>query len=501
MNNEKGDVMDTKKSGHVDASCWAHIDALAKNAVVQVFAQVSPFNWIQPYRIETPFESRGSGFFVTAEGHFITNAHVVNDARRIWVHIPVLGMIPLPAMVVGICPEIDVALARLHTDALSFVKKQLGTISCFEYGNSDRVKPTESVFVLGYPLGQNHVKSTTGVVSGREFLNGRPLIQITAPVNPGNSGGPLVGVDGKVLGVTVSGVLEAQNVGYVIPINEVKSIGEELMAGGLVRTPKLGISLGYANDEKAAFFNNPEPAGLYICGVIPGSLCDNAGVHEGDMLYELNGQTVDAYGESTVSGGFGRLAIYDLIVKMKRGQEVKMVVYRAGQSITISFKYELQQPLPVRRLYGGYEPIDYEVMGGLVLMPLTDDHIELLAESASALLAYNSAKNRIHGAVVITYIFPGSYAHHMRTLMPGDIINYVNDIRVIDLDSFRKALHKSIETGFIAIKTENDALVVLSLAKMLQDEPRLSADFLYPLSQTIIQLQHVVLPGTLKKEE
>ncbi|MCX5924814.1 MAG: trypsin-like peptidase domain-containing protein [Candidatus Dependentiae bacterium] len=492
--------MNKKKSEYADASCWGHIDALAQNAVVQVFAQVLPFNWIQPYRIETPFESRGSGFFITPEGHFITNAHVVNDARRIWVHIPILGIIPLPAMVVGICPELDVALARLQTEALAFVKQQLGKISYFEYGNSDKVKPTESVLALGYPLGQNHVKSTTGVVSGREFLNGRPLIQITAPVNPGNSGGPLVGVDGKVLGVTVSGVLAAQSIGYVIPINELKGISDELMAGGLVRMPKLGISLGYANDQKALFFHNPEPAGLYICGVIPGSLCDNAGVHEGDMLYELNGHAIDAYGESTVSGGFGRLAIYDLIVNIKRGQKVTMVVYRAGQRITISFIYELQQPLPIRRLYAGYEPIDYEVIGGLVLMPLTDDHMELLVESSLGLLVYNVPKNRVQGAVVITYIFAGSYAHHTHSLLPGDIIKYVNDIRVTDLDSFRKALRKSIETGLIAIKTENDALVVLSLSEVLRDEPRLSADFIYPLSQTITQLQDVVLPGTLKEE-
>lgn len=490
-----------KKKESEDSSCWADVDALAYGGVVQVFAQVSPFDWIQPYRIDSPFESRGTGFFVSDDGYFVTNAHVVNDARRIWVHIPALGKIPLPATVVGICPEIDVALARLHTDVLSFVKEKLGTISYFVCGDSDKIKPTEQVLVLGYPLGQNHVKSTTGVVSGREFLSDRPLLQMTAPVNPGNSGGPLVGVDGTVLGITVSGVLEAQAVGYAIPINEFKNVYEELMAGGLVRRPKLGLTLGFANDEKAAFLKNPEPAGLYVCNVIPGSLSDKAGVHEGDMLYELNGNTIDAYGESNGMSPFGRKGVADLIINLHIGQKVSMVLYRDGNRIDVSFTYDPHEPLPIRRRYAGYEPIDYEVLGGLVLMGLTDDHMELFADSVPTLLWYSLPKNRAEGAVIITYVFPGSYAHHMYSLLSGDIITYVNNIRVRDLDSFRKALHASIDTGLVAIKTEHDAFVVLSLEQLVRDEERLSLDFMYPISQTIVQLQQAIADRGAKKED
>lgn len=494
---KKGIIMDIKMKDHDSQVSWEGVDILAHKAVVQVFAQVTPFNWMEPYRIETPFESRGSGFFVTSEGHFVTNAHVVNDARRIWINIPALGRVPLPATVVGICPMVDIAVVRLHADALAFVKEQLGSVEYFELGNSDSVKPTERVLALGYPLGQNHIKSTTGVISGREFLGGRPLLQITAPVNPGNSGGPLIGSDGKVVGITVSGVLEAQNVGYVIPINELVTLYDELMDGGLVRRPTLGISLSYAHDEKAAFFNNPEPAGLYICAVTPGSLGDSAGVHAGDMLYQLNEYTIDAYGESTATWGFGRVTIYDIIVKIKTGQQVTMVLYRSGQRLTVSFAYEVKEPLPIRRRYVGYEPIDYEVMGGLVLMPLTDDHMELFAGSRPHLLLYDEQKRRIKGAVIITAVFPGSYAHSIYSVVPGDIVKYVNNIRVTDLDSFRKALRKSIDTGLIAIKLTSDILVVLSLAKLLHDEERLSVDFMYPLSQTVRQLQQQFLPDTV----
>lgn len=484
--------MGDKKIERGDNGYWSGLNGLVQSAVVQVFVQVAPFNWIQPYRIESPFEGRGTGFFVSDEGHFITNAHVVYDARRVWIHIPSLGRVPLAASVVGICPEIDTALLRLHAEAYELVIAQLGRIAYFELGDSDDIKPTQNVLALGYPLGQNHVKSTAGVISGREFLGGRAYIQMTAPVNPGNSGGPMVGADGKVLGITVAGVLDAQNVGYAIPINEVKNSVDALLLGGLVTRPKLGMVLGFANDEKAAFLNNPYPGGVYVSAVMPGSLCDLAGVHEGDMIYELNGYAIDQYGETGTSGSAGRICLYDVIAKIKTGQQVSMVVYRHGSRIDITFIYEVQQSLPIRRLYAGYEPIDYEVIGGLVLMPLTDNHMELFYDSMPMLLSYQLPKNRLEGAVLITYLFPGSYVDHTNTLMAGDIVRYVNGMRITDLSTLRTALHHSIDTGLVVIKTEYGSLVVLSLEKIVQDEERLSMDFIYPISQTIVHLRQAL---------
>jgi len=472
---------------------WSQLDTLAQNAVVQVFAQVAAFDWMQPYRIESQYESRGTGFFINDEGYFVTNAHVVMNARSIWIHIPALGRVPLPVKVIGICPEIDIALLCLQSESLAFVQKNKGPILFFECADSQAIKPITKVLALGYPLGQNHIKSTTGVISGREFFEGRPFLQTTAPLNPGNSGGPLVGTDGKVLGIMVSGVLAAQGVGYAIPINAFILIFDELMKGGLVYLPRLGFSLGYANDEKAAFFNNPEPAGLYIMTVLPGSLSDIAGIHEGDMLYELNGYSIDAYGESTMPSHFGRATIHDIIACLKTGQKICMAIYRLGVRIEFSFLYSVQAPLPIRTFYPGYEPIDYEIMGGLVLMPLSDNHMEAFGESAIDILAYRWPKKRVEGAVVITYVLPGSYAYQLYSLGQGDIIRYVNNKRVYDLESFRQALFLSINTGLISIKTDTDTLVVFSLEKLLSDEDRLSKDFMYPISQTVVRLQRALL--------
>lgn len=478
---------------------WSQLDTLVQNAVVQVFAQVAAFDWVQPYRIESQYESRGTGFFINDQGYFVTNAHVVMDARSIWIHIPVLGRVPLPVKVIGICPEIDVALLCLQEESLAFVRKNKGPILFFECADSHDIKPTTRVLALGYPLGQNHIKSMTGVISGREFFEGRSFLQTTAPLNPGNSGGPLVGTDGKVLGIMVSGVLTAQGVGYAIPINDFILIFDKLMKGGLVYLPRLGISLSSANDEKAAFFNNPEPAGVYIVDVLPGSLCDIAGVHEGDMWYELNGYSIDAYGESTMSSHFGRATIHDIVASLKIDQEISMVIYRQGVRIEFSFLYSVQAPLPIRTFYPGYEPIDYEIMGGLVLMPLSDNHMETFGESAIDMLAYRWPKKRVEGAVVITYVLPGSYAYQMYSFNQGDIIRYVNNKRVHNLESFRSALSLSVATGLISIKTETGVFVVFSLERLLIDENRLSKDFMYPISQTVVRLQRELLSKELNK--
>ena len=109
------------------------------------------------------------------------------------------------------------------------------------------------MLVLGYPLGQYRVKSSTGVVSGWESGAGRSWIQITAPINPGNSGGPLVNDLGQVIGIAVSAVFPSQNVGYAIPINELKMILENLHTQGLVRRANLGLAFNFGSDALAKF--------------------------------------------------------------------------------------------------------------------------------------------------------------------------------------------------------------------------------------------------------
>ena len=238
---------------------WSQIEALAHHAVVQVCADCVGFNWEQPYIHGEQSESRGSGFFIDAEGHIITTAHTVENARLLWIKMPLFGSKPLFADVIGICPERDVALLKLRPEALESMGQYGSAIPHLMMGNSDAVNHTDKILVLGYPMGQNNIKSSTGVISGRESGAGRTFFQITAPINPGNSGGPVFNEQGHVIGITVALMMNAQNIGYAIPINDVAMVLADLYKTKLVRTGILGVRFNACDDAQALFLGNPIP--------------------------------------------------------------------------------------------------------------------------------------------------------------------------------------------------------------------------------------------------
>jgi len=471
---------------------WAQIQALAANAVVQIFSQVGRFNWIEPYNVVVQYEERGSGFFINDQGYIITNAHVVDEAKYVWIQIPALGRQPIEAEIVGVCPERDLALLRLKDAELQRVRAQLGAIPSLILGDSDAARRTDGVLSLGYPLGLYRLKSSTGVVSGFETIKGRALIQTTAPINPGSSGGPLLDARGQVLGIVVSSAELASNIGYAIPVNELQMIIDDLYTNSLVRKPVLGVRFAYASDEQARYFGNPLPSGLYVGKVFKNLLFDRAGVRSGDMLYEFNGMRIDAYGDATVEWRPDKTPLFDLIGRVKVGSTIPVVVYRSGERIELTVSFDVDTFNPIRPIYPDLEPVDYEVIGGLVIMSLADNHLPLLARRYPEILNYAQFENKSQPRLVITHVMPGSYAHQLRTLSPGNIITHTNRKKVSTLAAFRRALKKSIETRFLTLETEKEVFTVFDIERLLADEERLSRTLSYPMSRVVQQLKRAM---------
>ena len=199
----------------VSGQPWAQVQTQAKDTVVQIIAQTAEVNLLKPY--ETPRQGGGfgSGFFISDNGEIITNMHVIDQAQSVWIKIPSMGKAIIPVEVVGKAPERDLALLRITDQGKEVIKRELG-IDKFPFlklGDSDLVNRADEVLALGYPLGQASLKSTSGVVSGREHLGGKYLIQISSPINPGSSGGPALSLNGEVIGISVSGIVSAQTLG------------------------------------------------------------------------------------------------------------------------------------------------------------------------------------------------------------------------------------------------------------------------------------------------
>lgn len=462
--------------------------ARLEQAVVHIYSHVAQFNWSEPYKIREQAENFGTGFFIDDQGHIITNAHVVEQAREIQINIPALGRKALYASIVSFCPQQDLALLRLNDADREYLKKQSVGISFLPLGDSDTIMRTEPVLVLGYPLGQYNLKGSTGIVSGFESIEGNSLIQITAPINHGYSGGPLLNNEGDVVGIALAISALASNIGYAIPVNNLKTVFPDFFKHKLLLRPSLGITFSNTSDDEAAFLHNPVPGGLYINQVMPGSIADKMGLQAGDMIYAINGNSVDSFGQVVVAWSQDRVYLFDLLNRIETNAPLEITVWRKGTKITARGSFELINPTAITQVYPDYEPVDYEVFAGLVITPLTENHIDMLVENAPWLVLYDEPENQIKPALVISAVLPASQADMRESLSAGQVIDEVNGQPVSTLPELRTALKESKKTGFITIKTKQTVFAAFKLDKTVQEAQKLSQEFGYPLSKTMQEL-------------
>lgn len=469
---------------------WRPIQNQIKDTVVQVFSQIAEYDWIQPFRTPSQYGARGSGFFITDEGHLVTNAHVVNEAVAIWIQIPSLGKRLIDVEIVGICPERDLALLRVVQKDRKIIRQELGAIPFLELGDSDSVRRADEALAVGYPLGQS-LKSTTGIISGRE----QGLIQTSTPINPGSSGGPLINHEGKVIGINSSGIVSAQNVGYAIPINDLKIILPAIDDQIIVRKPFLGILSSKGNDHLTTMLGNPLPGGCYVVEVLKNSPLDQVGVKADDMIYEINGHQLDVYGELSVPWSEEKVSVTDYLSRLAAGTKIHMVVYRQGKRLEFSVSIDHRDVTPIRKFYPWHETVDYEVFAGMVIMPLTINHMEIMAESVPGLRMYAIPNFQTDPVLVITHIFPNSEVARLRVASAGFTINEVNGCPVKTIDEFRRALMLSADTGLFVMRitdqvnrASSNIPVVLPIEDVVRETFDLAEMYHYPTSPIVDEL-------------
>ena len=470
---------------------WSALQAKVKDNIVQVFSQIAAVDLLQPYKTPAQGQTTGTGFFISID-EIITNAHVIDQAKSVSVQIISMGKHQIDVDVIGVSPDRDIALLKVRPEGLETIKKELGEIQPLTLGDSDHIHRADEIMALGYPLGQQGLKSTVGVVSGREAH----LIQIDAALNPGNSGGPSVNRLGKVIGINTLYAPDAQSVGYIIPINELKVVLNDLRKVKLLRKPFLGVLFNNSSESLTKYLGNPEPGGLYVVDVYKDSPLHKAGVQKGDMIYEINSHKLDYYGE--LAWTEDKISIIDYVSQLKLGHKIKLLVYRKGKRKDIILTFDQSELLPIRKIYPGYEKIDYEIVAGMVIQPLTINHLPLLINSSPSLAKYTEMKYQMESALIITHIFPDSQAQRSRSLSPGAIIKEINGQEAKTLTDLRESLFKGLKSDNFTVETAEGVFVVCPFKKILLEDQRLAKDYFIPISQT---LQTLIAKAGLDNEQ
>ncbi|QQR49791.1 trypsin-like peptidase domain-containing protein [bacterium] len=466
---------------------WRQVQKRAKDTVVQVFSETSSFNWKEPFKSPKQSQSWGTAFFFKEDGYLISNYHVIDECVAIKIQLPSLGKERYDVKVVGVCPERDIAVLKLTDDAREKITEALGTLPFLNLGDSDKIVRTQEILALGYPLGQEKLKSTQGIVSGREGLWGESYIQITAAINPGNSGGPSLNSDGDVIGINTASIAKAQNVGYIIPINDVMNVIDALHTTKLLRKPLLGAKFNNSSKDMLDYFNNPLPGGIYLARVYKDTLLEKADLKEGDMLYGINEHVLDLYGEAHVLWSEDKVPLVSLLNRFKLGQKITLDFYRHGKKMNTAFDFTLQEPLPIRKFYPEFEKIDYEIIGGMVVMALTQNHIDIFEEVHDQLSKYRRRENQYQARLILTHVFNNSPTQRARVLVAGDIIEEVNGQKVYTLEDFRRAVKQNKD--FVSVKTDTKRFMVLSMETVLQEEDQLARQNFYKKSPLVQELE------------
>lgn len=472
---------------------WQNIQSTVRDAVVQIFATSRDTNWFNPYVVCGTKTPTGTGFFINDQGHIATCAHVVHQALSIYVAVPALGKQRLKATVIGMCPQHDVALLRLDDKSLSLIRNALGQVHYLEMGDSTIIQRGENILSLGYPgttIEIEQLKGNVGVISAR--LN--RLFQFDAPVNPGNSGGPILNKDGEVIGITASQMQEAQNSNFAVPIDIFRSLLPALSQHRVLIINDSGIIWVPTNEETRRYFGCPQ-SGCLVCDVVELSPSGLAGLKSNDIIYAVNEYLLDNYGEIEALCDDERMRFDAYIAQQPVDAKVSLKIYRDGNPLELIMTVTCEDKHSIRFRYPAYEKIDYEIFAGMIIMPLSTNYIYACAKNRPGLQRYLTSLYHEGARLVVANVFSNSKLFHMQTIHYGDTINEVNGERVTTLDDFRKALHKSSDTGVVVMKTTDEMLLetanvltVLSLYDSCKETVELSQVHQYPLSDSTKQL-------------
>ncbi len=282
---------------------------------VSVSANVRTFGVPMVPGQRSPMQGEGSGFIVSADGTILTNAHVVDGARKVTVKLT--DHREFEAKVVGVDTKSDVAVLKIEATGLPVVT----------LGDPRQLEVGEWVVAIGSPFGfENSV--TAGIVSakGRSLPDDTyvPFIQTDVAVNPGNSGGPLFNLRGEVVGINSQIYSRSggyQGVSFAIPIDVAMNVGEQLQATGHVSRGKLGVGVQGVDQALAESFGLDKPRGALVSNVERGGPADEAGLKEGDVILAFDGQPVDSAGQLPAA-----------VAAAKPGRKVELQVWREGAS-------------------------------------------------------------------------------------------------------------------------------------------------------------------------
>jgi S1-C subfamily serine protease len=422
-----------------------------ENAVVELEVSSVGIKYAEPWSVRKTYMSTGSGFAIKISGVpvIITNAHVVDMGIKVAL---IRNGKRYPATILEISYECDIAVvvpkSRDFWDSVNFL--ELGAMP----------KKQDKIYVYGFPLGGENVSITKGIVSRvqivgyADFVN-RISLQIDAAINPGNSGGPAVNASGDVVGVVFAGMLEAQNMGFVIPVIILRHFIEYFSKfkkfKGLC---ELGLEIQNLENADLRHYKKlpPNKSGVMISGL---SYKNDAAkkLRSGDIIMSVDGYRLDYSGNmllrdiisakydiDTYDETNNEIAYFDNYIGIKLPDEqIKFEILRDGKTVNVSVRAEVHvSGIPI---YPTEVSTKYTIVGGMVYVMLSHMLLKEKFEAGVAMFDVNEVIARKTEAIVLSKVLQSEYTQGYRAELLA--VDTVNGKSIHDMKQFAKAVLKA----------------------------------------------------------
>ncbi len=390
------------------------------------------FRMPEPRERSRKVEGRGSGFVIDKDGHILTNFHVIENADTIKVRFAERE--EYEARVVGTDRRTDIALIKIEP------KKDLPTLVL---GDSDALRVGQIVMAIGNPAGTLDRTFTVGHVSGlgrvigqfQERMPYQDFIQTDAAINLGNSGGPLVNVDGEVVGINTAWAAFAENIGFAVPINFAKNILPDLKQRGKAIRGFLGVTVRDLPPGAGKEYGLSNDNGAQVQDVTPDSPAEKAGFKTYDVITEVEGQKINSAGD-----------LVNVVTRFRPGTTARVKYFRDGKERTAKVRLAELPEAP------GEQPAAPEAgaeeMLGMTVEPVTPelkDRLQLDADEG----------------VIVSDVEPGGVAASAG-VRPADVIVEANRRPIRSVKEFREAVEK-VKSGdwvVLLLTRENQRVIV-----------------------------------------
>ena len=412
------------------------------SSIVRIHAYSRAYNVLRPYQQGSIQKGVGSGVVLESSLfgaaptsgvlYILTCEHVVHEAHDVMVVFPSHGREEHAATILAVCPHTDLAVIECTTD---YAARALALGCSDDLGQGDHVR------AYGFPLSQHGLKVTDGVYSGYQDR----FLQHSAPISPGNSGGPLLNDAGIIVGVNKGEMAEGNNVGYAVPSHMVQVLLDNLRGSLPLRTKPLVIrkhSLGiHVHSTTPSTIRKMNAQGCMHEGVRISFMYKHSPLQKhlavGDLIAAIDGQAVDGRGDMCVPWNGQRVDLISYLERKSNHDEVKLQAWSNPRGcVELNVKLTDNKVESFRTIVFPHDTIEFILFAGMVIMPLYANHEEYFPRLFATLTETEQQEPQL----IVTEVVHGTMAYKASVMRPGMRIDKVNGMKVRTVDDYRKAL-------------------------------------------------------------